>query len=164
MKRKWDGSDEAAQELKAEAFGTANHIKILARTQRHSATYAETRKILNDLVDAPMTTRSGLTATLSRNSIDKLLSGKSVAESFAYKAHLLAASNLDILYKNAIEPWLFEFNPEKNNDSLLSVRRLFAPMEYDDKIVIVKITVKEMKNTQDGNRVYSLKVLDTALG
>jgi hypothetical protein len=163
MKRRWNSSDEAARELKTELFGTPNHIRTIARIQKHSETYAETRKIVNNLVDIPMTSRSGLIAALSRNSIDKLLSGKSVAESFTYKAHLLAVCNLDTLYTNAIEPWLFELNPGKNNGSLLSVRRLFAPMEYNGRIVIVKITVKELKNDRDGNRIYSLKVLDVVL-
>ena len=51
-------------------------------------------------------------------------------------------------------------NPNKNNDSLIIVHRLFALMEYHNQIAVVKITVKEMKNPNDGNRIYAIKVLD----
>jgi hypothetical protein len=67
------------------------------------------------------------------------------------------------LSENAIEPWAFDLNPEKNNDSLTGIRRLFAPMEYGGKLVVVKITVKEMKNPKDGNRIYTIKALEIAL-
>jgi len=83
--------------------------------------------------------------------------------SYDLKAHLLAAGNIDKLYINAIEPWDFEMNPNKNNDNLVSIHRLFAPMEYEKKIVVVKITVKEMKNPNDRNRIYTIKALDVFL-
>ena len=79
------------------------------------------------------------------------------------KSHLLAAGNIDKLYINAIEPWDFEMNPNKNNINLVSIHRLFASMEYENQIVVVKITVKEMKNPNDGNRIYTIKVLDMFL-
>jgi hypothetical protein len=91
------------------------------------------------------------------------LSGTSVEDSHNYKAHILAAGNIDQLYTNAIEPWNFEMNPDKNNDGLISVHRLFAPMEYEGIINVAKITVKEMKNPNDGNRIYTIKTLDVFL-
>jgi len=36
-------------------------------------------------------------------------------------------------------------------------------MEYEDKIIVVRITVKEMKNPKDGNRLYTIKALDVFL-
>ena len=36
-------------------------------------------------------------------------------------------------------------------------------MEYNNRITIVKITVKEMKNSKDGNRIYAIKVMDLFL-
>jgi hypothetical protein len=130
---------------------------------RFPNSYAEARKILSGFVDQPFLSTSGLQATLSKKTIEKLLSGKSVTESYDFMAHLLAVGNLDKLYANAIEPWAFEMNPNKNNDSLVSVHRLFAPMEYKEQIAVVKITVKEMKNLKDGNRIYSIKALNVFL-
>ena len=54
-------------------------------------------------------------------------------------------------------------NPGKNNDSLVGMCRLFAPMEYGGDIVVVKITAKEMKNPKGGNRIYTIKTLDVFL-
>ena len=48
----------------------------------------------------------------------------------------------------------------KNNDNLIIIHRLFAPMEYKNQIIVVKITVKEMKNPIDGNRICAIKALD----
>jgi len=130
---------------------------------RQPKAYANAREILSSLIDRPMVSRSSLHATLSKNSIEEILSGTSKGASYDLKAHLLAAGNVDKLYINAIEPWNFEMNPNKNNSNLAGIHRLFAPMEYGKQIVIVKITVKEMKNSKDGNRIYTIKVLDAFL-
>jgi hypothetical protein len=36
-------------------------------------------------------------------------------------------------------------------------------MYFNDRIVPVKITVKEMKNLKDGNRIYTLRAIDIDL-
>jgi hypothetical protein len=162
-KRAWNTSDEMAQKLRVQDFGRPEHVREMAAVERRPESYAQAREILHALSGKPFTSRSGLTATLSRNSIDEILSGKQVRKSFEFQAHLQAAANLDKLYENAIEPWAFDLNPEKNNDSLTGIRRLFAPMEYGGKLVVVKITVKEIKNPQDGNRIYTIKALEIAL-
>jgi hypothetical protein len=62
--------------------------------------------------------------------VGKLVSAVAVRASFSPEAHYLAAANIDKLFSNAIEPWFFELNPDKNNEGLLTRRYLFAPMEY----------------------------------
>jgi hypothetical protein len=111
----------------------------------------------------PLTSKSGLTATITRNSIDKLLSGKSVEGSFEKQAHLNAAVNLPKLFQNAVEPWEFGMNPGKSNDAIRAIRRLYAPMYFNGRIIPVKITVKEMKNPKDGKRIYTLRAIDVDL-
>jgi hypothetical protein len=91
------------------------------------------------------------------------LNGKSVEGSFEKQAHLNAAVNLPELFPNAIEPWEFGLNPEKSNDSINAIRRLYAPMCFKGKVIPVKITVKEMKNPKDGNRIYTLRAIDVDL-
>ena len=159
MKRDWDSSDDAARALRVVDFGSPDQVRIMAHMDRQPETYAQAREILSSLIGHPLVSRSGLRATLSKKSIEKMLSGKSIEDSHDYKAHILAAGNLDKLYANAIEPLAFEMNPNKNNDGLVSVHRLFAPMEYEGNMVVVKITVKEMKNPRDGNRIYTIKAL-----
>ncbi|MDR2901004.1 MAG: hypothetical protein LBV20_05750 [Treponema sp.] len=84
--------------------------------------------------------------------------------SFCPEAHYLAAANIDKLYFNAIEPWKFELNPNKENDGLNSRRYLYSPMEYGGKITIVKITVKEYIDTELQNKLYSIEAIDVELG
>jgi len=124
--------------------------------------YAQAREILSGFVGHSFVSRSGLHATLSKNSIEKILSDTS-GNTSNLKPHLIAAGNLDKLYTNAIEPWTFELNPNKENENIVSVHRLYAPMEYNRQIAVVKITVKEMRNPKDGNRIYSIKALDVFL-
>jgi hypothetical protein len=162
-KEPWDISDDLARTLQSADFGFSDQVRVMAHMDRQPKTYDQAREVLFSLVDHPMVSRSGLHATLSKNSIEEILSGTSKNASYDLKAHLLAAGNIDKLYINAIEPWDFEMNPNKNNNNLVSIRRLFAPMEYEKQIVVVKITVKEMKNFNDGNRIYTIKALDVFL-
>jgi len=159
----WDSSDDLARTLKAEDFGPVDKLRETACMPRQCETYAQAREIMSSLIGSPLVSRSGLQATISGKSIKKILSGKSVEDSNDFKSHLLAAGNIDRLYINAIEPWIFEMNPNKNNDGLERVHRLFAPMEYKNDIIIVKITVKETKNPKDRNRIYTIKALEVLL-
>jgi len=162
-KEPWYSSDGAAASLRISDFGSSEQVRDMARMERSPKTYAEARKILSGFVGTPLMNSSGLHATLSKNSIEKILSDTGGTGSWNLGRHLLAAGNLDKLYANSIEPWSFEMNPNKNNDSLKGIRRLFAPMEYEGEIVIVKITVKEMRNPKDGSRIYTIKTLDVFL-
>jgi hypothetical protein len=91
------------------------------------------------------------------------LSGPAVADSISRAAHLLSAANLDKLFTNAIEPWPFELNPDKHNENVKEVHRLYAPLEYSGKIIPVKITVKEMKSKTEGKRIYSIEAIDAEI-
>jgi hypothetical protein len=67
------------------------------------------------------------------------------------------------LFANAIQPWKFEPNPEKNNENIEDTHRFYAPLEYLNRIILVKITVKEMKNKKDGSRIYSIQSIGTEI-
>jgi hypothetical protein len=128
-----------------------------------ATTYAEARDILDRLVDKPLTGKSGFTATISGKSIKEMLSGKAVGKSIELKAHLKAAANVDKLYENAIEKWEFELDPNKNNEGLKARKYLYAPMEYNDIIIPVKLTIKEFKDERLGKRLYSVEAIDAGL-
>jgi hypothetical protein len=162
-KEPWDSSTEKAKELKIEDFGTLEDVREMARMPIVANSFAEARKFLESIVDKPLTSRSGLSATLSKKSIKEILNGESVGKSADLKAHLKAAANLEKLYSNAIEKWEFEINPGKNNEGLKDRKYLYAPMEYDRRILPVKITVKEYKDTAKGKRLYSIEAIDAVI-
>ena len=95
---------------------------------------------------------------MQRRTVGKLVSSVAVYSSFSSEAHYLAAANIDKFFSNAIEPWLFELNPNKNNEGIKARRYLFAPMEYQERIAMIKITVKEYHVAE--NKLYSIEALD----
>ena len=162
MPEPWDASREKAQELRLEQWGTLEEVKVMAAPMRRASDRREATAILKEIAEhSPFTSRSGLSARLSNRSIGKIVSHAAVASSFCPEAHYLAAANIDRLYSNAIEPWAFELNPNKENARLKARRYLYAPMEYGGKIAVVKITVKEYENTQ--NKLYSIEAVDVDL-
>jgi hypothetical protein len=159
MPERWDASPEKAQELRLEQWGTPEEVKAQASPLRHAGNRREATAILKEIADnSPFTSKSGLTARLQRRSVGKLVSSVSVHSSFSPEAHYLAAANTDKYFSNAIEPWLFEMNPNKNNEGLKARRYLFAPMEFQGRVVIIKFTVKEYHGAE--NKLYSIEALD----
>ena len=110
-----------------------------------------------------MINKNGLTVTLSSSSRAKIISSKALNTSYSQKVHFLAAANIDKLFYNSIEPWEFELNPNKNNVELKTRRYFYAPIEFENKIIPVKITVKEFKDTSLGKRLYSIEAIDVEI-
>jgi hypothetical protein len=162
-KEHWDSSDEKAKELSLSMFGKPDEVREMAQMPRRAHSYAEVRAILEGMVDKPIISKSGLPAALSKKSIKKILGGEAVGKSFNLKVHLKAAANLDKLFTNAIERWMFVLDPNKNNDSLNDRKYLYAPMESDGRIVPVKFTVKEYKDIKTEKRLYSIAVIDAEI-
>jgi hypothetical protein len=156
-------STEQAHELTLDMFGTPEEVREMAKIEREAHTREEARTILQELVNKPLKSRAGIEATISNNSIEKILSGKAADKSFNAHAHFLAAANLGKLFSNAIEPFKFPLKPEKSNENYREVRRLYAPMAFDKRIIPVKFTVIVMLNEKEGERIYSLEAIDVDL-
>ena len=107
--------------------------------------------------------RNGLEARLSKRSLGKFVSHAAVVNSFCPEAHYLAAANIDKLFSNAIEPWEFGLNPNKDNTGLKARRYLYAPMDYDGKMMVVKITVKVYEGEDLQNKLYSIEAVNVDL-
>jgi len=161
MAEPWNRSREKAQELRIEQWGTLEEVRAMAAPLRWASGRRGAMEYLKEVaVGSPFTSRSGLSARLSTRSLGKIISRVAVAASFCPEAHYLAAANIDRLYSNAIEPWEFELNPNKDNSGLKARRYLYAPMEYGGKIAVVKITVKEYTDTDLHNKLYSIEAVD----
>jgi len=70
---------------------------------------------------------------------------------------------IETLFTHSLEKWEFDLNPNKNNDSLMGRKYLYAPMEHDNRIVPVKLTVKEFKDIKTEKRIYSIEAIDIEL-
>jgi len=161
-KEPWDSSSEKAKTLKIENFGVPDEVRRMARPIRAASNRREATEILKKIIKhSPYTSKSGLIARIPGKIIGKMVSSEAVNASFLPEAHYLAVTNIDKLFSNAIEPWFFELNPNKNNDGLKARRYLFAPMNFHERIVLVKFTVKEYINSELGKKMYSIEVIDT---
>lgn len=60
-------------------------------------------------------------------------------------------------------PKKFALNLNKDNTGLKARRYLFAPMEYNGKITVVKITVKEYEGADLQNKIYSIEAVNVDL-
>jgi hypothetical protein len=160
----WDSSRVKARELRLEQWGTSEEVAAMAAPVRKAGDRRAAETILRDIIRyGPFTSRSGLTARIPGRSIGKIVSSEAVNASFCQAAHYQAAANIDKLYSNAIEPWEFGLNPNKENTGLKARRYLYAPMDYGGKIALVKITVKEYLDAELQNNIYSIEALDVEL-
>ena len=157
-------STEQAYKLTLNMFGTPEEVQIMALMEWNANTREEARSILVKLVNKPLKSKAGVEATISRNSIEKILSGKSADKSYDAKAHFLAAANLEKLFSNAVEPFKFPFISHKSNENYQEVKRLYAPMAFRNRIIPVKFTVMVMLNKKEGKRIYSIEAIDVDLG
>ena len=163
-KEPWNSSSEKAKSLKIENFGLADEVAKMAQMPRTAKTRTEAVIILKQIAKiGNLTSKSGLIASLSGKSIDKIVSDQTLHRSFEDAAHWLAVANLDKLFSNAIEPWKFELNPHKDNTNLKNRLYLFAPMEYKGRILPVKITVKQYKQEGVSKRIYSIETINVEL-
>jgi hypothetical protein len=156
-------STAQAHELTLDMFGTLDEVRKMATMEHKVHSYDEARIFLKELINKPLINKSGIEATLSNKSVDKILSGKAMNKSFDKEAHFLAIANLKKLFFNTIEPYQFEKNLSKNNEHLKAIRRLYTPMVFNDKVVPVKFTVKEMESKVTGARIYSIEAINADL-
>jgi hypothetical protein len=162
----WHTSTDKAKELKAEDRGTPEEIAEMARMERNAKNRDEAIKILEKIRKEGLLYNKNnkkLPVSISRETIKKMVNDTALYTSFDRAAHWKAVANIDKLYENAIEPWKFELNPEKNNQDIKERHIFYSPMDYLDKIVPVKITVKEYKDDSRGTRLYSVEAVDVIL-
>jgi len=163
-KEPWDSSSEKAKTLEIDDFGTLGEVREMARMPRIAQNRKEAVEILNQIArSGKMVSKEGLIVTLSGKSIDEIVSGQAMQHSFNTMAHWKAAANVDKLFSNAIEPWKFELHPGKNNENLKDRRYLYAPMEFMDCVLLVKLTVKEYIQKGLDKRLYSIEALNVDL-
>jgi hypothetical protein len=150
--------------LRLEQWGTPEEVAAMAAPIRKAGDRRVAMDCLKEIAkNSPFISRSGLPARLPGRSLGKIVSTAAVVSSFCPEAHYLAVANIDKLYSNAIEPWEFGLNPNKENTGLKARRYLYAPMEYGGRIVIAKITVKEYENVELQNKIYSIEAVDVEL-
>lgn len=130
-----------------------------AAMPRQAATFAQAREQAKAFQGKPLTNiRSGITAMVSRNNLDKMLSVSAVGKSTSAADQSLAVANLDRLFEHAEYGWMKQ---DRDGDpNIVGVHRLFAPMDTSNGTRVVKLTVKEFGSKADGSRIYSVESME----
>lgn len=126
---------------------------------RRATTFAEARLAAKAFQGQPLTNgQTGLQAVVSRNSIDKMLSGKAVGKSESASIHSMAVANADRLFAGATYGWS---KPDRSDDpNIRGVHRFFAAMEVDGRSKLVKLTVKESAREDRNSPLYTVEAVE----
>jgi hypothetical protein len=126
---------------------------------RNATTLTEARSMAEGFVGLPIANKDdGLTATVSRNALGKMLSQSAVRKSDTESAHAFAVANLDRLFEEAIRT--HSGPDEKGSIHIAAMHRYHTPFPYRGEIIMAKMTVKEFARQADGNRLYTVEALD----
>ena len=142
---------------------TDNNGKFSAKNSdiRYSLTantYDDARRILEPLAGVELTNaENGLKASLSKKSVDKILSGKATLKSISVAAHLHAAANIKALFEDGREL----ITETGSKGEVKSSHKFFVAFPFEGRALIAKITVQEYKHSDD-NRIYSVEALEVA--
>ena len=102
-------------------------------------------------------TETGLVASVSNESLRKILSNSSVSRSVSPEAHSLATANIDHLFKIAKRT---ESRGDKRGDiNIKSIQRFSAPMQFKGETLQAKILVKEFASEEQGARIYNVEAI-----
>jgi len=101
--------------------------------------------------------QTGMTAVVSRNRLDKMLSESAVSKSESPAVHSTAVANADSLFVRAILGWS---KADRNADiNFAGIHRFFAPMRVDGQFKMVKMTVKESSHEGNATLLYTIEAV-----
>ncbi|MDR2813789.1 MAG: hypothetical protein LBB79_03925 [Prevotellaceae bacterium] len=93
---------------------------------------------------------------ISKTTIEKYTSESAIQKSVSKDVHLSTLKKLPVTIKTAV---LKETKKDRvNNPHIVEIQRLYGAIKYEDKIYLVKITVKVTR--REGNRAYSYEVME----
>ncbi|MDR2172833.1 MAG: hypothetical protein LBE32_01290 [Burkholderiales bacterium] len=128
-------------------------------TRRTAANFKDAKDAALSFVNKPLTNRkSGMVATVSGNSIGKMLNTKAVGKSSSPETHARVVANLDVLFERAVLGWS---RPDKNSDiNIPAIHRFFTAVHTETGVHLVKLTVKEHLSGEQGNKIYSVEAVE----
>ena len=100
----------------------------------------------------------GVTAVLSNKNISKMVSASATRKSVNARVHALAVANVDHLFRHAVAEYTHK---DRNDDkNIRQIHRMFAPFVVGNDVFVAKLTVKELAQEKEGNRLYSVEALE----
>jgi len=130
---------------------------------RQVTTFSQAKEAARDeetgFVGEPLTNKAtNMVAVVSGKNLGKMLNEKAVGKSQSGVAQAMAVANLDTLFKRAILGWT---KPDRDADvNFAGIHRFFTSMDFGGKQLMVKLTVKETKNTGNNNTLYTVEAVE----
>ena len=100
----------------------------------------------------------GVDAFLSNKNIGKMVSASATRKSVDARVHALAVANVDRLFSRAITEYTHKDRDSDKN--IKQIHRMFSPFVVGDNVYVAKLTVKELVQEKEGNRLYSVEALE----
>ena len=130
-----------------------------ATPKRKAATLDEAREAVKPLLGKPLKNdATGLEATVSRRTLDKMASEKAHKKSSSAQDHALAIANIDHLFANAVLN--NSYDDIRGEPTIKRIHRFVAPLITPDGVRAVKMTVKETTHPDTPNPLYSIEAID----
>lgn len=156
-KGRWTGGGSDAESSKNERESTYKTARQLWSLKTIGGSN-QAKSVAKKFTNRPLKNLdSGITATVSGESLSKMLSLSSMKESDSRMAHLLAVANLDKLFPIALHR---ESRPDRDENPDISAMHHFdVPMPFEDDIWRVKILAKEFSGKERGTRLYHVAAI-----
>jgi hypothetical protein len=135
--------------------GPGNMTPIVPR--RSAATIEEARAAASEFVGQPiMHPETGVTATMTKNSLKKVTHEKAISASDTVANHSLAIANADDLYRSSRH--LFD-HADPRGEPTLRIGRGSSYVKTQDGVRGVKITTKETAHAGNPNTLYTVQTM-----
>jgi hypothetical protein len=138
--------------------GLAQSMRV---APNQAAAEAEARKLASPPKVQFTNLSTGMKASVSNNSVDKMFDDSAVWKSASLGAHNAAIANVDKLFEVAIRHGQRPGNREEDAENIKAIHKFDAPMPFNGEIWRVRMTVKEfLRRDADGDRIYTLEIAD----
>jgi hypothetical protein len=119
----------------------------------------QARAAAREFLNQPLHNREGgITATVSGETLGKMMSRSAVEDSVSSQAHLMAVANLDRLFPLALKR---ETRPDREGSPTIeAIHHFEVPMLFDGDIRRVKMLVKEFSRAGQGARLYTVAAVE----
>ncbi|MDP0495049.1 MAG: hypothetical protein Q7Q73_02465 [Verrucomicrobiota bacterium JB024] len=139
--------------------GRADALAQAMQAGDESRSFDAARELVRPILKTPIkNTETGLEAKVTSKTLKKMTSRSAVEKSVSPQAQAAAVANVQELFEQS---HLFITHPDMKGESgVKQIHRFFAPMPYKGEVLSVKLTVKEMARSEQGNIIYTLEAVD----
>lgn len=134
----------------------------LAKSMRYARGSDQAMALRKEVVGKPPfeNIESGIKATISGGTFGKMMSKSALDRSVSPAAHFQALVNLDKLFRLATLEETRKGNKLDDDIAIDAIHHFDVPMPFDGDVLKVRIMVKALRRTDQGNRIYLVQALE----